>query len=159
MAKAKSSETRGRAVTITNRRARHEYHIGETFDAGIALVGTEVKSVRLGKASLQEAYCKIDGGEVWIHGMHIAPYEQGNRANVDPLRPRKLLLQKAEIHKIQRALQEKGLTLIPLKLFFSHGYAKLNIGLARGKKLYDKRETIAARDVERERRREEAGRS
>jgi SsrA-binding protein len=95
---------------------------------------------------------------VWIHGMHISPYEQGNRSNVDPIRPRKLLLKKGEIAKIQRQLQEKGLTLIPLKLYFSHGYAKLNIGLAKGKKLYDKRDTIAARDVERDRRREEAGR-
>ena len=109
------------------------------------------------QGSLQEAFCKIENGEVVLHGMHIAPYEQGNRFNVDPLRPRKLLLKKSEIRKIERQLLEKGFTLVPLKLYFSRGYAKLNIGLARGKKLYDKREAITAREVERSRRREEAG--
>lgn len=147
-----------KSVSITNRKAWHEYHIGETFEAGIALTGTEVKSIRASKASIAEAYCKVESNEVWIHGMHVAPYEQGNRFNVDPIRPRKLLLHKTEIHKINRQLQEKGLTLVPLKLYISRGYAKLNIGLARGKKLYDKREAIAERDVERDRRREEAGR-
>lgn len=153
-----AKEQKPRNATISNRKAWHEYHIGEQFEAGIVLVGTEVKSLRLGKASLQESYCKIEGGELTIHGMHISPYEQGNRANVDPLRPRKLLLHAAEIRKIQRQLQEKGFTVIPLKIYFSHGYAKMSIGLARGKKLYDKREAIAQRDVERDRRREEAGR-
>ena len=146
------------SVSITNRKARHEYHIGETFEAGIVLSGTEVKSVRAGKASIQEAFCRLENGEVWLLGMHIAPYVQGTRWNVDPLRTRKLLLQRAEIRKIGRQLQEKGLALIPLKLYFSRGYAKLNIGLARGKKLYDKREAIARRDAERERQRQEAGR-
>jgi len=155
----KAKETRSHSSTITNRKAWHEYHIGDQYEAGMVLVGTEVKSVRQGKASLQESFCKVEGGEVWIHGMHIAPYEAGNRWNPDPLRPRKLLLQKAEIRKIERQLQEKGYTLVPLKLFFSHGYAKLSVGLGRGKKLYDKRDAIAARDVERERRREEAGRA
>ncbi|OFX13711.1 MAG: SsrA-binding protein [Armatimonadetes bacterium RBG_16_58_9] len=155
MAKA---EEKHRGVSITNRKARHEYHIGDTFEAGIVLVGTEVKSLRAGKASIQESYCKLEGSEIWIHGMHIAPYEQGNRWNVDPLRPRKLLLHRGETFKISRQLQEKGLTLIPLKLYFSRGYAKLHIGLGRGKKLYDKRRDIAERDVERERRRAEAGR-
>lgn len=153
-----AKEQKPRNATISNRKAWHEYHIGEQFEAGIVLVGTEVKSLRLGKASLQESYCKIEGGELLIHGMHITPYEQGNRANVDPLRPRKLLLHAAEIRKIQRQLQEKGFTVIPLKIFFSHGYAKMSIGLARGKKLYDKREAIAQRDVERDRRREESAR-
>lgn len=147
-----------RNPTITNRRAWHDYHIGESFEAGIALAGTEVKSIRQGKASLQEAFCKVENGEVIVYGMHVAPYEQGNRFNEDPLRPRKLLLHKSEIRKIERQLLEKGFTLIPLKLYFSKGYAKLNIGLARGKKLYDKRDAIAARDLERSRRREEAGR-
>ena len=147
-----------RGVTITNRKAWHDYHIGETFEAGIVLAGTEVKSLRQGKASLQEAYCKAEGGEVFILGMHIPPYEQGNRFNVDPVRPRKLLLHRTEIHKIQRQLQEKGYTLVPLKLYFDKGYAKLSIGLARGKKLYDKREAIAERDAEMERRRAEVGR-
>ena len=151
-------EKEHRGVAITNRKARHEYHIGDTFEAGIVLAGTEVKSLRAGKASIQESFCKLENGEVWIHGMHIAPYEQGNRWNVDPLRPRKLLLHKGEIHKITRQLQEKGLTLVPLKLYFSRGYAKLVIGLARGKKLYDKREAIAKRDAQREQQREEAGR-
>ncbi len=153
-----AKEQKPHSVSISNRKAWHEYHIGDTFEAGIVLVGTEVKSLRLGKASLQEAYCKVEGGEVVVHGMHIAPYEQGNRANVDPLRPRKLLLHNAEIARIQRMLHEKGFTVIPLKLYFSRGYAKLNIGLARGKKLWDKREAIAERDVERDRRREESGR-
>ena len=143
---------------ITNRKAWHDYHIGETFEAGIVLVGTEVKSLRQGKASLQEAFCRTEDGEIVIQGMHIAPYEQGNRFNVDPVRPRKLLLHRAEIRKIQRQLQEKGYTLVPLKLYFDKGYAKLLIGLARGKKLYDKREAIAARDAEMDRRRAEAAR-
>ena len=128
------------------------------FEAGIVLSGTEVKSVRAGKASIQEAFCRLENGEVWLHGMHIAPYLQGNRWNVDPLRTRKLLLHRLEIGKIARQLQEKGLTLVPLKLYFSRGYAKLNIGLARGKKLYDKREAIAQRDARREQERQEAGR-
>lgn len=145
-------------MSISNRKAWHEYHIDETFEAGVVLVGTEVKSLRLGKASLQEAYCKVENEEVMLYGMHIAPYEQGNRWNVDPLRPRKLLLRKVQIHNVDRQLKEKGYTLVPLKLYFTRGYAKLNIGLARGKKLWDKREAIAARDVERDRRREESER-
>lgn len=152
-----SKQEEHKGVTINNRKAWHDYHIEETYEAGIALAGTEVKSLRQSKASLQEAYCKIENGQVVVHGMHIAPYEQGNRFNVDPLRPRKLLLHKTEIHRIERQLVEKGFTLIPLKLYFTRGYAKLNIGLARGKKLYDKREAITAREVERSRRREEAG--
>lgn len=146
-------------VQITNRKAWHEYHIEETFEAGLVLTGTEVKSIREGRASIQESYCKVERGEVVIFGMYISPYEQGNRFNVDPVRPRKLLLHKPEIRKIERQLQEKGLTLIPLKLYFDKGFAKLQIGLARGKKLWDKREAIAQRDVERDRRREEAGRT
>ncbi len=153
-----AKEKKPHGVSITNRKAWHDYHIGQTFEAGIVLVGTEVKSLRQGKASLQEAFCRAEGGEVFVHGMHIAPYEQGNRFNVDPVRPRKLLLHRAEIHKIERQLQENGYTLVPLKLYFDKGYAKLSIGLARGKKLYDKREAIAARDAEMERRRAEAGR-
>lgn len=145
-------------MSIQNRKAWHEYHIGETFEAGIVLVGTEVKSIRLSKASLQESYCKFENGELWIVGMYVAPYEQGNRFNVDPTRPRKLLLHNAELDKIHKGLEEKGLTLVPLKLYFTRGYAKLSIALAKGKKLWDKREAIADRDVERERRREETGR-
>lgn len=155
---AKEKEKRPQEVSIKNRKAWHEYNIEDTFETGIVLVGTEVKSLRLGQASLTEAFCKIEKGEVWIYGMHISPYEQGNYSNVDPLRPRKLLMHAAEICKIERKLQEKGLALIPLKLYFNRGYAKLNVGLASGKKLYDKREAIAARDVERDRRREESER-
>ena len=150
------SEQKHKNVSIANRKAWHEYNIGETFEAGLMLSGTEVKSIRESKASITEAYCKVENGEVYIYGMHVAPFEQGNRWNVDPTRPRKLLLHKTEINKIARQLAEKGLTLVPLKLYFSHGYAKLNIGLARGKKLWDKRDAIAQRDVERDRRREEA---
>lgn len=151
-----AKEEKHKQINISNRKAYHEYHIGDTFEAGIVLSGTEVKSIREGKASITESYCKVESNEIWIHGMHIAPYEQGNRFNVDPLRPRKLLLHGTEITKIHRELQEKGFTLIPLKIYFTRGYAKVHIGLARGKKLYDKRDSIAERDVERERRREEA---
>lgn len=153
-----SKEQKHKNVSIANRKAWHEYHIGETFEAGLTLSGTEVKSIRGGQASITESYCKVENGEVWIHGMHVAPFEQGNRWNVDPLRPRKLLLHKGEIGRIGKQLAEKGLTLVPLKIYFTRGYAKISIALARGKKLWDKRESIAERDVERERRREEAGR-
>lgn len=153
-----AKETKHKDVSIANRKAWHEYHIGETFEAGLMLSGTEVKSIRDGKASITESYCKVENGEVWIHGMHVAPFEQGNRWNVDPLRPRKLLLHKSEINRINRQIAEKGLTLVPLKIYFTRGYAKMNIGIGRGKKLWDKREAMADRDTERERRREESGR-
>ena len=152
-----AKEVKHKDVSIANRKAWHEYHIGETFEAGLMLSGTEVKSIRDGKASITESYCKVENGEVWIHGMHVAPFEQGNRWNVDPLRPRKLLLHKSEISRINRQLAEKGLTLIPLKIYFTRGYAKMNIGVGKGKKLWDKREAMADRDTERERRREESG--
>jgi len=154
----KKKQTKPRNATIENRKARHEYHIGETFEAGIVLVGTEVKSIRIGKASLNESYCRFEDGELWIVGMYVAPYEQGSRYNVETTRPRKLLLHKAELDKIHKGLEEKGYTLVPLKLYFTRGFAKLTVALARGKKLWDKREAIAGRDIERERRREEAGR-
>lgn len=150
----KVEQEKQRSVNIVNRRAWHEYSIEDTFEAGIVLSGTEVKSLRLGKASVQESYCKVENSEVVLVGMHVAPYEQGNRFNVDPLRIRKLLLHKLEIHKIDRALKEKGMTLVPLKIYFTRGYAKLTIGLGRGKKLWDKRDAIADRDVERDRQRE-----
>jgi len=147
-----------RRVVITNRRARHEYQIQETYDAGIALVGAEVKSVRAGQASLQEAFCRIEDGEVWLHNMHVSPYERGTRWNVEPRRPRKLLLHRREIDRLRGQLEQKGLALVPLSLYFQRGYAKLELGLGRGKKLYDKREDIARRDVEREQRRALAAR-
>jgi SsrA-binding protein len=134
-------------VVAQNRRASHDYFILETYEAGLALTGTEVKSLRQGKASLGEAYAAIEGNEVVIRQMHIPPYEQGNRFNPDPVRTRKLLLHRAEIVKLRRALEQKGLTIVPLKLYFSRGYAKLLIGVAKGKKDYDKRHTIAERDA------------
>ena len=144
----------GRKQIAYNRKARHEYFIEETFDAGIALVGTEVKSIRAGKVSIQESYAKVENGEVWLLGMRIAPYEQGGRWNLDPDRPRKLLLHKSEIVHLQAKTQQKGLTLVPISIFFERGHAKIELGLGRGKKLYDKREAIAAKDAEREERRE-----
>jgi len=144
-----------RNPVITNRKAYHEYTIEETYEAGIALVGTEVKSIRAGRVNLQDAYCKIENGEVWLYGMHISPYEFGNRFNVDPMRPRKLLLKRQEIDRLAGKVQQRGLALIPLKLYFDHGYVKVQIGVARGKKLYDKRRAIAERDAEMERRRAE----
>ncbi len=133
-----------------NRRARYEYEIEETFEAGIALVGTEVKSLRAGKVNLQDAFCRIENNEAWIYNMHISPFEQGNRSNVEPLRKRKLLLHKWEISEIRTQAEQKGWSVIPLSLYFFRGYAKLEIALARGKHLYDKRQSIAERDQARE---------
>lgn len=142
-----------------NRRARHEYSIEETYDAGLALVGTEVKSIRAGKAHLQDAFCKIENGEVWLYNMHIAPFEHGTHWNVEPRRKRKLLLHRREIEILRARMEQKGQALIPLALYFQHGYAKVELGLGKGKKLYDKREDIANRDMEREQRRELAVRT
>ncbi|OGF14647.1 MAG: SsrA-binding protein [Candidatus Eisenbacteria bacterium RBG_16_71_46] len=137
-------------VVAQNRRARHDYFILETVEAGLVLTGTEVKSLRLGHASLGEAYATIDSGEAWVRQLHIPPYEQGNRWNPDPVRPRKLLLHEREIHRLDEAVSRKGHTLIPLKLYFSRGHAKLLVGVARGKKSYDKRHAMAERDAQRE---------
>jgi len=136
-------------IVTSNRKATFEYHIEERFEAGIVLTGTEVKSLRAGKANLQEAYCMVEGGEMVIRGCHIAPYEHGNRANHDPNRTRKLLLHKKEIEKIDKAARQKGYTIVPLKLYFKNGTAKLEIGLGKGKKLYDKRADIAERESNR----------
>ncbi len=133
-----------------NRRASHDYAILDTIEAGLVLSGTEVKSLRVGKASLAEAWASIDNGEVWVRQMHIPPYEQGNRWNLDPVRARKLLLHREEIVKLQKSVTQKGHTLIPLKLYFSKGRAKLLLGIAKGKKTHDKREAIAERDARRE---------
>ena len=146
-------------IVVSNRKARHEYHIEETFDAGLALVGTEVKSIRAGQASLAEAFCRIENGEVWLHNMHVHPYEHGTLWNVEPRRTRKLLLHRREIDRLRGHMEQKGLALIPLSLYFQHGFAKLELGLGRGKKLYDKREDLAKRDAERERQRELSVRS
>ena len=147
MARAPSSAERPIAQ---NRRASHDFFILETVEAGLVLSGTEVKSLRAGKASLAEAYATVENGQAYIQQMHIPPYEQGNRANLEPTRRRKLLLHRAEIDKMQRAVAQKGQTLVPLKLYFSKGYAKLLIGIAKGKKTHDKRQTIAERDARRE---------
>jgi SsrA-binding protein len=149
----------GKRVVINNRRARHEYFIEDTYVAGIVLVGTEVKSLRAGKANMNDAFAKVDKeGEIWLHHFHISPHDEGNRYNVDPIRSRKLLLRKAEINKLIGLMQQKGLTLVPLSLFFERGFAKLEVGIGRGKKLYDKRESIAERDRNREAQRQLAER-
>ncbi|MBE3572819.1 MAG: SsrA-binding protein SmpB [Moorella humiferrea] len=143
----------GRQVKIVtdNRRARHEYTIIETYEAGIALTGTEVKSLRSGKANIQDSYARIENGELILHDMHISPYEQGNRFNHEPRRPRRLLMHRYEIQRLYGKVREKGLTLIPLKVYFNErGRAKVELALAKGKRLYDKREAIAARDAQRE---------
>ncbi|MFN8589543.1 MAG: SsrA-binding protein SmpB [Candidatus Eisenbacteria bacterium] len=133
-----------------NRRAHHDYEILDTIEAGLVLAGTEVKSLRVGKASLAESYASVENGEVWVRQMHIPPYEQGNRWNLDPVRTRKLLLHREEIAKLHRAIAQKGHTLVPLKLYFHKGRAKLLLGIARGKKSHDKRHSIADRDAKRE---------
>ena len=139
-----------RKLIANNKKARHDYFIEETYEAGIVLTGTEIKSARLGKVSIKESYARIEKEEVMIYGMNISPYEQGNRFNVDPLRPRKLLLHKREIRKLIGATKLKGLTLIPLAMYINEaGLAKLEIALARGKKNYDKRDAIAKRDASR----------
>jgi SsrA-binding protein len=137
-------------VVAQNRRASHDYFILETVEAGLVLRGTEVKSLRLGKASLAEAYATVDQGEAWVVQLHIPPYEQGNRWNLDPVRKRKLLLHRAEIARLAKAVEQKGHTLVPLRLYFSKGRAKVLIGVARGKKTHDKRHAIAERDARRE---------
>ena len=137
-------------ISISNRKARHEYFILEALEAGIVLTGTEVKSLRKGNANLQDSYAELRNGEVWLEGMHISPYEQGNINNHDPRRRRKLLLQRKQIRKLIGGMKEKGLTLIPLSVYFKGPYAKVELALARGKKSYDKRDAIAKRDAERD---------
>ncbi|TMQ65475.1 MAG: SsrA-binding protein SmpB [Candidatus Eisenbacteria bacterium] len=146
-------------LVAQNRRARHDYFILETIEAGLVLKGTEVKSLRQGKASIAEAYAVVEGSEVFVLQMHIPPYEQGNRWNPDPLRKRKLLLHGAEIHKLRKATEQKGNTLVPLTLYFRRGHAKLVLGVGRGKKSYDKRRSIAERDARREMERARSARS
>jgi SsrA-binding protein len=136
-------------IVTTNRKARHEYFILDTFEAGIVLKGTEVKSLRQGNANLADGYAMLKGGEVWLAGMHISPYQQGSYSNVDPTRSRKLLLHAREIRKLSGRLKEKGLTLVPLKVYFKNNLAKVLLGLAKGKRAFDKRQDIAKRDAER----------
>lgn len=144
----------GRKRVASNRKARHEFEILDTVEAGLVLRGPEVKSIRNGKVSLAEAFARVDGNEVWLHGMHVTPYDPASRWNVDPTRPRKLLLNGSEIRRLIGATQEKGLTLVPLELYFKRGYAKIALGLARGKKTHDKRETLKRRTHQREMERE-----
>ncbi len=135
---------------IENRKARHDYHIEEVYEAGIELKGTEVKSLRAGRANLKDSFALVRNGEVFVHNMHISHYEQGNRFNHDPTRVRRLLLHKHEINKLIGATQREGLALVPLKLYFKRGRAKIALALGKGKKLYDKRQDMAERDAKRE---------
>ncbi|AQS60278.1 SsrA-binding protein SmpB [Desulforamulus ferrireducens] len=152
VAKAKPAEsTKGYKTITENRRARHEYHILETYEAGISLQGTEVKSLRAGKANLQDSFARVENGEMMLYNMHISPYEQGNRFNHEPKRPRRLLMHKQEIMRLLGKVREKGLALVPLKLYFNpRGRVKVELALAQGKKSYDKRQDIAHRDAKRE---------
>jgi SsrA-binding protein len=140
----------GMKVIAQNKKARHDYHIEDTYEAGIVLTGTEIKSVRAGKVNLKDSFARIKDGEVWLYNMHISPYEQGNRFNHDPLRTRKLLLNRAEISRLIGLTKEKGYSLVPLRLYLKGGFAKLELALAKGKKLYDKREDLKRKDAKRE---------
>lgn len=137
-------------LIANNKKAYHDYFIEEKYEAGISLHGTEVKSLRMGKCSVKESFVRIQNGEVYIYGMNISPYEKGNIFNKDPLRIRKLLLHRSEINKMEAKLKEKGLTLVPIKVYFKNSLVKVEIGMARGKKLYDKRQDIAKKDQRRE---------
>ena len=137
-------------MIANNKKAYHDYFILENFETGIALHGTEVKSLRMGKCSIKESFIRIENGEVFIYGMHISPYEKGNIFNKDPLRVRKLLLHKLEIRRLMSKIKEKGYTLVPLQVYFKGSLVKVEIGLARGKKLYDKRDDLAKKDAKRE---------
>lgn len=136
-------------IIVNNPTARHNYSIEATYEAGIVLTGTEIKSIRNGKVNLKDSYANIKGGEVFIYGMHISPYEHGNIYNKDPLRTRKLLLTKHEINKLTGLIKQKGLSLVPISLYFSGNFLKIELGIGRGKKLYDKRQDIAKKDAER----------
>lgn len=143
------SQSSGEKLIANNKKAYHDYFIDEEYEAGIELFGTEVKSIRMGKCSIKESYVRIKNGEAVILGMNVSPYEMGNIFNKDPLRTRKLLLHKTEIRKLDRAVQTEGYTIVPLRVYLKKGLVKVAIGLARGKKLYDKRESIAKKDAKR----------
>lgn len=152
MAQTKSKEPQ--KLIANNKKAYHDYFIDETYEAGIELHGTEVKSMRMGKCSIKESFIRIENGEIYVYGMHVSPYEKGNIFNKDPLRVKKLLMHKYEINKLAGKVAEKGYTLVPLQVYFKNGRVKTQIGLARGKKLYDKRQDIARKDQRRETERE-----
>jgi SsrA-binding protein len=137
-------------TVASNRKARHDFDLIETFETGIRLTGDEVKSLRAGRASLVDCFGRIRGGEVWLEGMHVPPYEQGDKRSHQPLRPRKLLMHRREIERLDAAMQEKGLSLVPLRVYFTHGLAKVEVALARGRRRYEKRQAIAKREAERE---------
>ena len=144
------NEKRGEKLIAQNKKAYHDYFVLEKHEAGIELVGTEVKSIRAGNLNLRDSFCTVKNGELWLRGMHVSPYEKGNIFNREPMRDRKLLMHKREILKLFAAVKKEGLTLVPLKLYFNNGKIKAEIGLCKGKKLYDKRDAIAQRDSERE---------
>jgi SsrA-binding protein len=141
---------KGIKIVSHNRRASHDYELGETYEAGIVLTGTEIKSVRHNKVDLKRGYARVKDGEVWLYDIHISPYEQGNRENHEPERPRKLLLHKREIAKLFRLIKEKGITLVPTKMYLKDGRAKIEIAVATGKKSFDKRESLAKKDSQRQ---------
>ena len=151
---AKTKDAPSTKLITANRRARHDYAVEETVEAGLVLTGTEVKSCRDGRANLNDAYAVVRDGEAWLLQAHINPYSHGNRANHDPTRPRKLLLHRTELERLEAKVSREGRTLVPLRLYFKHGLAKAEIAIARGKKTYDKRHDIAARDADRRIRRE-----
>ena len=140
----------GMKLIANNKKAFHDYFIEDTYEAGIALAGTEVKSLRAGKCSIKESFVRVEKGEVYIYGMHISPYEKGNIFNRDPLRPKKLLMHKNEIRKLEQKIKEKGYTIVPVEVYFKGSLVKVQIALAKGKKLYDKRNDIAKKDMRRE---------
>jgi len=156
---AKDAKSKGDFAVATNRRALHDYFVEQTIECGIVLSGTEVKSLRQGKAQLADSYALVDRGEAFLHHLHISPYEQGNRANHEPMRSRKLLLHRRELNRLEVLSRQAGYALIPLRLYFTRGHAKVALGVCKGKKLHDKRATIAARDADREVRRELRARS
>ena len=143
-------ERKGIKIAAQNRRARHDYYVEENYEAGIELFGTEVKSIRAGTLNLKDAYCTVKDGELFVHGMHISPYEKGNIFNKDPVRDRRLLMHRREIRKLHALVTREGYTLIPLSVYFKNARVKVDIGLCRGKKLYDKRDAAAKRDAKRE---------
>lgn len=145
-----AEKSKERKLIANNKKAFHDFFIDETYEAGVALHGTEVKSMRMGKCSIKEAFIRIENGEMFVYGMHVSPYEKGNIFNRDPLRVKKLLMHRAEIHKLEGKIAEKGFTLVPLQVYFKDGKVKVEVGLARGKKLYDKRDDIAKKDQRRE---------
>jgi SsrA-binding protein len=146
----KKKKTPGGSALATNRSARHEFHLLERYEAGIALTGTEVKSARQGAVNLKDAYARVRGGEVFVHNLHISPYAQGNRENVDPVRTRKLLLRAREIRKLAKATETTSLTIVPTRMYLKDGWIKVELAVAKGKKLHDKRESKRKREVERE---------